>query len=197
MQVLEIPKRETASIHGAGLNQEARSENDHVVASANGWGCVGAKHANMQVVSQRGGHGSPIVPKAPKNTQAREGQGTAPGQACNKSKRSLRHGSTATEGTCRRRECAFSSTATVKDEAGRCSTSFGLMIRCTHQAKDRIRSTARPTCHSGLTLSVSSRVLTFEVPSLFLDRFLGALVSLHCQVWLAAGSRRCYPTNST
>jgi len=114
--VLELLRRENRIIHGAGLYQEARSENDHVVASANGWGCVGTKIGNMQVVSQRGGYGSTIVPKA-QNTQARESQGTAPGQAfAAKSKKSLRHRKTATEGISRRRECVFSDTATVKDD---------------------------------------------------------------------------------
>jgi len=104
----------TGIIHGAGLRQEARSENDHVVASANGWRCLGTKSGNLQIVSQRGGYGSTIVPKAPQNTQAREGQGTAPGQAYAKRKKPVRHANTTAEGTNRRRDGAFSSAAAVK-----------------------------------------------------------------------------------
>jgi hypothetical protein len=61
-----------------GRPEEARSENDHIVVSSNGWGCVGTKNANMQGVSQRGGYGSTIGPKVPQSTQARKGQGTTP-----------------------------------------------------------------------------------------------------------------------
>jgi hypothetical protein len=54
VQSVRDAKARSGIIHGAELRQEARSENDDVVASTNGWSCVGTKHANMQVVSQRG-----------------------------------------------------------------------------------------------------------------------------------------------
>jgi hypothetical protein len=137
-------KAPNSIIPGARLYQEVRSENDHVVASANGGGCVGTKNANMQDVSQRGGYGSTIVPKAPQSTQAREGQ-AAQGQALAKSKKSLRHGNTATEGTNRRREYSFSSTATVKDEPAAVRRVLGLMIRFTApRVGAGIRGMARP-----------------------------------------------------
>jgi len=97
--------------------EEARSENDRMVASANGCGRVGTKGGNLPFL-RRCGYDSAIPPRHPATPQARTGQGTAPRQALAKSKKSLRRGKAATQGNKRRRECAFSSPATVKDAPG-------------------------------------------------------------------------------
>ena len=115
------PKPTCSRCPNGPRQEEAQSENDHIVASANGWGCVGTKSANLQGVSQRGRYGSTIGPKAPQNTQARASQGTAPRQARAQSKKSLRRGKTPTKANRRRActECAFCRKTTVKDELGR------------------------------------------------------------------------------
>src|SRR5215469_5882037 len=154
-----MPKRETAS-YTARLCQEARSENDHVVASANGWGCMGTKRGNMQGVSQPGGNGSTIGPKAPQNTQARASKGTAPLQARAYSKKSLRHGKTPSKGINRRRactECAFRSKTTVKDEPGRSGLHAFHCLR-------RVPTCTRDKCLLALR---AFEVLRVDVRSLF------------------------------
>jgi hypothetical protein len=147
--------------------EEARSENDHIVASANGCGRVGTKNANVPFV-RRCGYDSAIPPRHPATPQARAGQGTAPRQARAKSKKSLRHGKTATQGIKRRRECAFSRTATVKDEPGcsglyaftvclgECSLLRGinLFLHCGHS-----RCSVWPRCGQGVFRGVSTCVL--------------------------------------
>jgi len=115
--VFQVPKRAARG---------GRSENDHVGASANGYGRVGPKNATVPIV-QPCGYESAIPTRPSPTPQARAGKGTAPRQARTNRKKSLRHRKTATEANNCGRQCAFSTTATVNDEPG-CSSLHAFTI---------------------------------------------------------------------